>query len=147
MTRRESILTAVAARLQAVPGAAVYRSRKERFNKDEGIGIVVTWDEDQPENRAGGGPMGLTVWNFGFMAIVIARADESTDATRAADQVADPIVESIHALLFADTTLGGLAATLIAGPAKAIFADSDGTSVEVEMRFTARYQTNANSLS
>ncbi len=146
MTIRKQILVYVANQLQQVPDATVYRSRQEALSREEGTGIVVQPDEEEPENRAGGGPQGLVLRNFTFVIVVVARA-QGAPAAACADDVADPVIESVQGFITADTTLGGLCATVIEGPTKWDFEEADGTAVSAEMSLTARYETRRSSLS
>lgn len=144
MTAYKSILAYVAQLLAAVPDATVFRSRAAALDKTEGTGIVVMPKESESENRAGGGPMGLVVRNFTFKVVVITRAQPPEGLT--ADDIADPVMEAIHAALFLDTTLGNRIATLIGGITEWDFEVADGTAMAAEMHFMARYQTKASTL-
>jgi len=146
VTIRKQILQTIAALFQAVPDATVFRSREEALARSEGIGIFVRPEEEAPENRAGGGPNGLTLRNFTAVITVIARAKGAPQAPPA-DDVADPVMEKIHALLTADVTLGGMVATILEHSTKWDFEVADGTALAAEMRYIVRYMTAANTLS
>lgn len=146
MTLRKQILMYVAQVLTQVPNATVFRSREEALARQEGTGIFVRPEEEPVENRAGGGPRGLALRNFVILITVIARAPGAPEADTA-DDVADPVMEAAHAFLMADTTLGGLCATVIEDSTKWEFEEGDGTAVAAEMRYMVRYQTSINSLS
>lgn len=148
MTVRNQVILYLEQKLAAVPNATVFPSREEALSRDEGTGIVVREDEEEPENRAGGGPQGLVLRNFTALISVLARAPGvPAPAGPTAGAVADPVIEAAHAIVMADTTLGGLCSTIIEGPTKWDYEEADGTAVAVDMRFTVRYQTRANSLS
>lgn len=146
MTVRKQILLAISTLLQGVPNATVFRSREDALARSEGPGIFVRPEEEAPENRAGGGPTGLTLRNFTAVITVIVRAQGAAQAP-AADDVADPIMEKAHALLMVDTTLGGLTATILEHSTKWDFEVADGTALAAEMRYIVRYMTAANTLS
>lgn len=146
MTVRKSILLYIAKLLAGVPNATVYRSREEALARDEGIGIVVKPEEEESENRAMGGPTGLVMRNFTAVITIIARAS-GVASSQTPDDIADPIQEAAHALLMADTTLGGRCSTLIEHSTKWDFEQADGTALAAEMRYVVRYMTNAKTLS
>jgi hypothetical protein len=64
---------------------------------------------------------------------VFARAASSTQAPETA---ADPIVEQVHAKLFADPTFGGLAIDIAEAGTDWQFDEADRASVMVELKFT-----------
>lgn len=146
MTIRKGILIYIAQLLEGVSDATVYRSREEALARDEGSGIIVKPEEEPVENRAMGGPGGLALRNFTVVITVITRAAGAAEGPTA-DDVADPIQEAAHALLMADTTLGGLCSTLIEHSTKWDFEQADGTALACEMRYIVRYMTKASTLS
>jgi hypothetical protein len=100
-TKREQILAAVATKLAPTVGAAgrVYRSRQEAFSRNESPAVVI---EPGPDNAATEPASTCKIdWSFTLVIAVYARGT-------IADQVADPVVKSVHSLLMADRSLGGL---------------------------------------
>jgi len=100
-TKREQILAAVATKLTPTVGAAgrVYRSRQEAFSRNESPAVVI---EPGPDNAATEPASTCKIdWSFTLVIAVYARGT-------IADQVADPVVKSVHSLLMADRSLGGL---------------------------------------
>ena len=146
MTVRKSILVAVANLLNGVPNAIVYRSREEALSREEGTGIIVKPEDEPVENRAGGGPGGLTLRNLMIVVTVLTRG-AGAPSGYTPDDIADPVMQSAHALLMADTTLGGLCSVLIEHSTKCDFEVADGSALAAELRYIVRYQTHSNDLS
>lgn len=96
-TRRELILEHIVAALQA-GGTPVYRSRVEPIAREETPAIIVEPTNDTAQQTT----IGRLDWTLGVRVMVIVRGD-------APDQLADPIVQDIHARIMADMTQGGLA--------------------------------------
>ncbi len=136
MTGREAILQASATVLATVSGATFYRSREAAIARAEGTAIVLRPEDEQIEKRAAD----LTLRNLVMVISILARG-------QIPDQVADPVAQAIHSVLMADPTLNGLCAQLIEHSTKWLFAEADLTATEVEIRYTARYQTRARDLS
>jgi hypothetical protein len=146
MTIRKDILTYLGQLLDQVPNATVYRSRQEALARDEGTGIFLQPEEEPVERRAGDGPSGLVLRNLTIIISVIARAAGAPESCTA-DDVADPVMGAVHALVMADTTLGNRCATVLEEGSKWDFEQADGTAVVAEMRYVIRYMTKANTLS
>lgn len=100
MSKREAILTQVAATLASTSGVSgrVYRSRTEPLARDEAPAIVI-----EPVNdTALQDTLATLSWTLTFSVAIIMRG-------LVPDQLADPILEDAHSRLMADTSLGGLA--------------------------------------
>jgi len=100
-TKREQILAAVATALTGTTGVSnrIYRSRVTAMQRAESPAIIIEPISDTPSQNTS---LPTLDWRFRVRIIVIVRGDVP-------DQLADPIIESMHAKMVADLTLGGLA--------------------------------------
>lgn len=101
MTKREQILAAIRTALTGTTGVStrIYRSRVEPLARQESPAIVVEPIEDLCAQNTS---LPTLDWSLTVRVAVVVRANIP-------DQAADPTVESLHAKLMADLTLGGLA--------------------------------------
>lgn len=97
-TKRETIMQAIATRLAATAGVTgVHRSREEALQRNESPAVVIAWENEQPNEQ-----QHLSVdKRLSVLVQVYARG-------LIPDQIADPVMQSAYALLFADPSLGGL---------------------------------------
>lgn len=72
---------------------------------------------------------------------------EPPDEDESILEAADRCVTQLHALVMADLTLGGLAATVMAGPRRWGSAEADGQILKVEQIFTVVHATSVRDLS
>lgn len=135
MTVRESILSACVALCTPLVNGGVYRSREAALARAEGTGILIKPDEETVEFYAAVHAKRALVVDF----TVLARG-------QVPDQVADPVVQALHAALMADQTLGGLVARVIEEGTKWDFEEADQTAVAVSVRYRLLYLTPASSL-
>lgn len=137
MTQRENILAAVAALLTPALGSAgtVWRSREGALAREETIAVVIHPDSEAVESFANIQSKRSLVISI----TVFARGD-------VADQVADPVVQKMHATLLADQTLGGRVAKIIEEATKWDFEVADKNAVCVETKYRFFYVTPANAL-
>lgn len=139
-TKQEQILAAVATTLAATAGATgrVYRSRQEAFSRSESPAVVI---EPGPDNST---PEPVSTckidWTFTLVVAVYARGEVP-------DRTADPVVESIHSLLMADRSLGGLAMDLWPTYRDPQFDKADLAAVWVVLSYRVRYRTSVTDLS
>ena len=100
-TKRESILAAIVTALAGTTGVGtrIYRSRTEPFARGESPALVVEPINDEASIDTS---LPTLTWRLGVRVMVIVRGNVP-------DQLADPIVESLHSKLTADLTLGGYA--------------------------------------
>ena len=100
-TKRETILTAIRTALTGTTGVStrIYRSRVEPIARAESPAIVVEPINDQASQNTS---LPTLDWSLTVRVAVIVRGNIP-------DQIADPIVESLHGKLMADLTLGGYA--------------------------------------
>jgi hypothetical protein len=138
-TKREQILAAVNTLLAATAGATgrVYRSKQEAFSRAESPSVVI---EPGP-SRAKDEPVSTCKidWTFTLVIEIYARG-------AIPDQVADPVVASIHSLLMADQTLGGLAMSIWPGDRDDEFAAAEGGAVKEVLTYQIRYRTSVTDL-
>jgi hypothetical protein len=100
-TKRETIITAIRTALIGTTGVStrIYRSRTEPITRGESPAIVV---EPLTDTAAQNTSLPTLDWSLTVRVAVIVRG-------AIPDQVADPVVESLHAKIMADLTLGGYA--------------------------------------
>ena len=100
-TKRESILTAIAATLVGTTGVStrIYRSRVEPITRGESPTIVIEPISDNAQQNTS---LPTLDWSLVVRIAVIVRGNIP-------DQLADPTVQSLHSKLMADLTLGGYA--------------------------------------
>lgn len=144
MTARESILQYLVTQItNANTGAGgVYRSRQEAFNRLEGVGISVQPEEEPIETRTRN--MDLTVRDLTVVITIVARG--ASTASLSPDQVADPIIQLMHAAVMRDITLGGRASAISEQSTKWDFEEADQAAAAVEVRYVVKYQTLASSI-
>lgn len=132
MTRRESILAAIRTALTGTTGVGtrIYRSRVEPFARGESPAIIVTPMMDAPMEEV----HARLDWLLTVQVIVIVRGNVP-------DQLADPIVESVHSKLMANTSLGGLAIDIMPGDTTWTDFEGDQPTGLVTMNYRVRYRT------
>lgn len=139
MTKRESILQALKAKLTAIPGvpnASVYRSRVEPFSRGRVPAIVIEPVSDTPDSSV----IPFLNWTLVTRVAVIVRGDIP-------DSVADSIVESVHQKLMDDLSLGGLAMDIQPGPVSFEMLESDQPTGIISLDFRVLYRTTLTNLS
>lgn len=138
MTKRESILAAIKASLTGVTGvadASVYRSRTVPIARGETPAIIVEPVSDTPNETA----LGYLDWNLTARIVVIARGDVP-------DQEADPIIESVHSKVMADTELGGLSMDIEPSSVRFEILDGDQSVAIISLDYRVTYRTASSSL-
>jgi len=100
-TKRESILAAIKTALTGTTGVGtrIYRSRVEAFARAETPAITIEPINDEASVDTS---LPTLTWRLGVRVAVIVRGNIP-------DQIADPIVQSVHSKISADMTLGGIA--------------------------------------
>lgn len=100
-TKRETILAAVRTALTGTTGVGtnIYRSRVEPMARAEAPALIVEPINDTATIETS---LPTLTWRMNVRVTVIVRG-------AVPDQLADPIIESLHAKLSADLTLGGIA--------------------------------------
>ena len=132
-TRREQILTAIATALAGTTGVGsrIYRSRVEAFSRGESPAISLEPINDTPATNTS---LPTLDWSLTVRIAVIVRG-------AIPDQLADPIVESLHALLMADLTLGGYAMDIIPSSVDFQLIEADQPAGVVLCDYVIRYRT------
>lgn len=136
-TRRETILTAVRTALTNTTGVGtrIYRSRVEPMARAESPAIVVEPVSDQAEQNTS---LPTLDWSLTVRISVIVRG-------AIPDQVADPIVESLHSKVMADLTLGGVAMDVRPVNVNFELVEADQPAGVISCDYLIRYRTaNAN---
>ena len=138
-TRREQIISAITTALAGTTGVGsrIYRSRVEAFSRGESPAISLEPINDTPDT-----PTSLPTVDRSLALRI-------TVVVRGAipDQLADPIVESLHAKVMADRGLGGLAMDIIAGSTDWQLVEADQPAGLVLCEYVVRYRTSVGSLS
>lgn len=100
-TKREQILAAIRTALTGTTGVGtrIYRSRTEAFARSECPALVIEPINDEASIETS---LPTLSWRLGVRVAVIVRGNIP-------DQIADPIVQSLHSKISADLTLGGIA--------------------------------------
>jgi len=137
-TKREQILTAVMTALAGTAdvGGRIYRSRVEPFARGESPAIVVEPINDTAEQNTS---LPTLDWSLTVRVAIIVRATVP-------DQAADPIVESAHARLMADLTLGGYAMDVQPQQVGFELIEADQPAGVVTMDYLVKYRTAVASL-
>lgn len=132
-TRRESILTAVATALTGTTGVStrIYRSRVEPLSRGESPALVIEPISDTAEQNTS---LPTLDWSLTVRVAVIVRGNVP-------DQVADPIIESLHAKLMADLTLGGYAIDVQPQGVNFELVEADQPAGVIACDYLIRYRT------
>ena len=136
-TKRETILAAVRTALTDTTGVStrIYRSRVEPLARGESPAIVVEPVSDTAEQNTS---LPTLDWSLTVRVAVIVRGDVP-------DQVADPIVESLHSKIMADLTLGGVAMDIRPVSVNFDLVEADQPAGVISCDYLIRYRTaNAN---
>lgn len=137
-TKRETILAAVRTALTGTAGvgARIYRSRVEPLAREESPAIVVEPVQDQAQQNTS---LPTLDWSLTVRVAVIVRGIIP-------DQVADPIVEDMHARLMADLTLGGIAIDIQPQAVSFELVEADQPAGVISCDYLIRYRTSVTNL-
>lgn len=133
MTKREQIMQAIVAVLAGTTGVStrIYRSRPEALALADAPALEVNWLSDDPTLVG----YAFTDWALIVNVDVLTRGDGP-------DTLADPIIESLHAKLMADVSLGGLAQGIYpAGPVTPQIEEADKTQAVITCPYRIQYRT------
>lgn len=137
--KRESIVAAVTSALAGTTGVStrIYRSRAEAFARDEAPAIIIEPAADIPR----GEPVSTCKidWTLTIAVIVYTRG-------AIPDQLAAPIIGSLHSKLMADRTLGGLALDVWPGQVLHQKEQADQTAGWTTCNYTIRYRSSITDL-
>jgi hypothetical protein len=137
-TRRESILAAIASALVGTTGVStrIYRSRVEPLSRGESPALVIEPINDTAEQNTS---LPTLDWSMTVRIAVIVRGNVP-------DQIADPIVESLHAKLMADLTLGGYAIDVQPQGVNFELVEADQPAGVIGCDYLVRYRTSVTNL-
>lgn len=137
-TKRETILAAVSTALIGTTGVGtrIYRNRAEPLSRAESPAIVVEPVTDLCQQNTS---LPTLDWTLRLRVVVISRST-------IADQAADPTIESLHAKLMADLTLGGLAIDVQPAQVSFEFVEADVPAAVISCEYDIRYRTSVSSL-
>lgn len=137
-TRRESILAAVATALAGTTGVStrIYRSRVEPLSRGESPALVIEPIGDSAQQNTS---LPTLDWSLTVRVAVIVRG-------AVPDQVADPIVESLHSKLMADLTLGGYAIDVQPQSVNFELMEADQPAGVISCDYLVRYRTSVTNL-
>lgn len=132
-TKRESILAAIRTTLTGTTGVGtrIWRTRVEPIPREESPALVVEPLTDTAEITT---HLATLTWTLAVRVTVIVRGTIP-------DQVADPIVQSIHSKLMADYTLGGYAMDIVPIGVTFNFNEADGPAGEIQCDYRVTYRT------
>lgn len=132
-TRRESILAAIASALAGTTGVStrIYRSRVEPLSRGESPALVIEPINDTAEQNTS---LPTLDWSLTVRIAVIVRGNIP-------DQLADPIVESLHAKMMADLTLGGYAIDVQPQGVSFELVEADQPAGVIACDYLIRYRT------
>jgi hypothetical protein len=138
-TKREQILSAITTALSSTSGVSgrVYRSRVEAFARSECPALVVEPVSDEASIDTS---LPTYTWRLGVRVAVIVRGNIP-------DQLADPIVQSLHSKLTADLTLGGYAMDVQPVNVSFELVESDQPTGVVMCDYRVLYRTTVSDLS
>ena len=138
-SKRESILTAIRTALTGTTGVGtrIYRSRVEAFARSECPALVIEPINDEASIDTS---LPTYTWRLGVRVMVIVRGNIP-------DQVADPIVESLHSKISADLTLGGYAMDVQAVSISWDLVEGDQPTGVVSCDYRVLYRTTVSDLS
>ena len=139
-TIRETILARLVTQLAGTAGVGtrIYRSRVTPVSRSEGAVLIVEPISDSCETRRN-----VFQWTLNVRLSVVVRGS----STQTADQVADPIVKSIHDKISTDITLNGKAIDTTPRSVSFDLIDGDQPSGVVSLDYIIIYQTSTTDLS
>ena len=137
-TRRETIVAAVRSALTGTTNVStrIWRSRPEPLARIETPAIVVTPISDTAEQNTS---LPTLDWSLTVRVDVIVRG-------AIPDQVADATVESLHAKLMADLTLGGYAIDIQPQSVNFEIVEADQPAGVISCDYLIRYRTSVTNL-
>lgn len=139
MTRRENILAAIRTALTGTTGVStrIYRSRVEPIARAESPAIVIEPVKDDATIQT---QLATLDWSLRVRITIIVRG-------AIPDQIADPILQSLHTKIMTDPTLGGYAIDIMPLAVNFVFMEADGTAGEIQCDYRIMYRTSFTDLS
>lgn len=137
-TKRETILAAIRTALTGTTGVGtrIYRTRVTPVPREESPAIIV---EPLSDSAALQTHLATINWTMAVRITVIVRGVIP-------DQVADPIIASLHSKVMADPTLGGYAIDILPTGVNFAFTDADGAAGEIQCDYRVMYRTSLTDL-
>jgi hypothetical protein len=137
-TKRERILRTIQDRLALTHGVEgrVYRSRVTAMQRAESPAIVIEPISDTPTQNTS---LPTLDWRMRVRVTVIVRGDVP-------DQLADPIIENMHARMVTDLTLGGYAIDVQPDEVTFNMLDADQPAGVIFNDYIVQYRTSVASL-
>lgn len=137
-TVRENIIEDIMSSLSGTTnvGTRIFRNRVVPISRGESPALVVEVVSDTPEQNTS---LPTLDWSLLIRVSVIVRGDEP-------DEVADPIVESLHAKIMSDLTLGGHAIDVQPGTTTFEMVDADQPAGVIGVEYLVRYRTELDDL-
>jgi len=137
-TRRETILAAITSTLAGTTGVStrIYRSRVEPLTRGESPALVIEPISDSAEQLTS---LPRLDWSLTVRIAVIVRGNVP-------DQLADPTVESLHAKMMADLTLGGYAIDVQPQGVNFEMVEADQPAGVIACDYLVRYRTSVTNL-
>ena len=132
-TKREQVLTAIRIALTGTTGVGtrIYRSRVEPLARQESPAIVIEPITDQAQQNTS---LPTLDWSLTVRIAVIVRG-------AIPDQLADVTVQSMHAKLMADLTLGGVAYDVQPSLVNFELVEADQPAGVIACDYVVRYRT------
>ena len=137
-TKRERILRTIQDKLALTYGVEgrVYRSRVTAMQRAESPAIVIEPISDTPTQNTS---LPTLDWRMRVRVTVIVRGDVP-------DQLADPIIENMHARMVADLTVGGYAIDVQPDEVTFNMLDADQPAGVIFNDYIVQYRTSVASL-
>jgi len=137
-TRRESILARIETVLAGTTGVStrIYRSRVEPLARGESPAIVIEPISDSAQQNTS---LPTLDWSMTVRIAVIVRG-------AVPDQLADPIIESLHSKLMADLTLNGYAIDVQPEGVNFELLEADQPAGVISCNYLVRYRTSVTNL-
>ena len=131
ISKREAIMQEVATRLASTAGVSgrVFRSYAEAMDRDEHPCILLRWTNEQATPQT----VPLLERTLSIEVAILVRGDVP-------DQLADPIAQSVHALLMADPSLGGRAIDSRLALASFEFENADATAGKITHTYEVEFR-------
>jgi hypothetical protein len=138
-SKRESILAAIATTLVGTTGVStrIYRSRVEAFARNEAPAIVIEPGTDSASEELVSNCK--IDWRLPVLIAVYTRG-------AIPDQLADPIIISLHSKLMTDRTLGGLAMDIFPGTVDPQMEKADQPALWTVLTYNVRYRSSVTDL-
>ena len=138
-TKRERILRAITTALTPTAGVngRVYRSRVTAVQRAESPAIVVEPINDTPTQNTS---LPTLDWRMRVRVSVIVRGDVP-------DQIADAVIEDMHARMVRDLTVGGYAIDVQPDEVSFTIVDADQPAGVIFNDYIVQYRTSVASLS